>query len=103
MTSLIHLIPAPAEMVPGEGFFHLNGRTRVQFVGAATSMAQDAAAFFSETIGPSTGMHLKSDKQKTLSGAIVFSLDTSLPREGYTLKVTPDLIEIASNDPAGFL
>lgn len=102
MTSLIHLIPAPAEMVPGEGFFHLNGRTRVQFVGAATSMAQDAAAFFSETIGPSTGMHLKNDKQKTLSGAIVFSLDTSLPREGYTLKVTPDLIEIASNDPAGF-
>ena len=103
MTSLIHLIPAPVEAIPGEGYFLFNEQTSIFFNSQALPLARDAAAYFNETIEPSTGIILKTSKTRPASNVIIFSFDGSLPAEGYTLRVTKDFTEIAAGDGAGYL
>ncbi|MDD4472402.1 MAG: family 20 glycosylhydrolase [Bacteroidales bacterium] len=102
MTTLIHLIPAPVEMISGEGegCFTLHNGTLLYI--QEPPVAQKAAFFLTETIEPSTGIAMTVVKQRPGSGAVVFVTKASLPAEGYTLTVTKDLIEIAASDPAGF-
>ena len=102
MTSLIHLIPAPVEAIPGEGYFLFNEQTSIFFNSQALPLARDAAAYFNETIEPSTGIILKTSKTRPASNVIIFSFDGSLPAEGYTLRVTKDFTEIAAGDGAGY-
>ncbi|NLH23356.1 MAG: family 20 glycosylhydrolase [Bacteroidales bacterium] len=102
MTSLLHLIPAPVETIPGEGYFLFSRQTSMYFQDAALPLARDAAALFRETIEPSTGIAIKTAKTRPSSNALVFSYDSSLPAEGYTLRVTKDYTEIGAGDSAGF-
>jgi len=102
MTSLLHLIPAPVETIPQDGFFLFNGQTSLFFQEAALPLAREAAALFRETIEPSTGIVIRNVKTRPLSNALVFSYDQSLPPEGYTLLVTKDFTEIGAGDAAGF-
>ncbi len=67
MTSLIHLIPAPVEAIPGEGYFLFNEQTSIFFNSQALPLARDAAAYFNETIEPSTGIILKTSKNTLTS------------------------------------
>ncbi len=102
MTSLLHLIPAPVETIPGEGFFLFSGQTSIYFQEAALPLARYAAGLFKETIEPSTGIIIKTGKTRPSTNALVFSYDSSLPAEGYTLRVTKDFTEIGAGDAAGF-
>ncbi|HPW78030.1 MAG: Beta-hexosaminidase [Bacteroidetes bacterium ADurb.Bin037] len=100
MTSLIHLIPAPVEMIPGKGSFILQNGTALYI--QDPSKAKDAVSFLTSTLEPSTGIVPAVVKQYPAAGAVLFVCNDSLPAEGYTLTVTKDLIEIAANDPAGY-
>ena len=101
MTSLVHLIPAPVSLEPGEGFFTLNNQTQL-FVTREASIAGGAALYFTETVKPSMGINPAFSKSRPLENAILFSLDKTLPAEGYTLSVTNRFIEICAGDDAGF-
>ena len=100
MTSLIHLIPAPVEMIPDKGSFTLHNGTALYI--QDPSKAKDAVSFLTSTLEPSTGIVPAVVKQYPAAGAVLFVRNDSLPAEGYTLTVTKDLIEIAANDPAGY-
>ncbi len=65
-------------------------------------MAKGAALYFAETVQPSMGIDPAFSKSRPDANAILFSLNRSLPSEGYTLSVDNHMIEISAGDDAGF-
>ena len=78
MTSLVHLIPAPVSLEPGEGFFTLNNQTQL-FLTREASMAGGAALYFSETVKPSMGINPAFSKSRPLENAMLAQQVASAP------------------------
>lgn len=94
----INIIPAPAELVQNEGSFNLNSSTRI----SADSVLNPITDYFCAKIQKSTGYSL--DRKEAASDVITLSIDTALnvpSKEGYTLKVTSDKVDIVGKSAQG--
>jgi len=98
----ISIIPKPLAMQVHNGHFALNNSTGVT-TNSANADVKQTIEWFTDKIAVSTGYHLSS--KKSSKGGIDLILntkeDTSLHEEGYTLKVTPSMVTITANKPAG--
>lgn len=97
----ISLIPEPAEMSVGEGFFEFPKKARVVVPAYDGDSVEWVLGNFARDFKKATGVTLKTAK-KSASAKIVLELDSSLAAEGYRLSVTPSLVRISAARPAGF-
>ncbi|WP_327433900.1 beta-N-acetylhexosaminidase [Streptomyces sp. NBC_01236] len=94
----VSLLPAPGRLVVLPGRFTFDGRTTV----TPAPGAEAAVALLRELLAPATGLPLPT----AADGQIAFTLDptlTALGREGYGLRVTPDVVHLHAADPTGLL
>ncbi|MBQ8270175.1 MAG: beta-N-acetylhexosaminidase [Bacteroidaceae bacterium] len=97
----ISLIPEPAEMSVGEGFFEFPKKARVVVPAYDGDSVEWVLGNFARDFKKATGVTLKATR-KSASAKIVLELDSSLAAEGYRLSVTPSLVRISAARPAGF-
>ncbi len=98
--SLFNIIPQPAEISRGAGYFHLGPRSVIAFNDPGIKNIAESLA---EKISRATGFSIKSREGE--HGSIRLFLtnesDPKLGNEGYSLKVTSKNILISANRPAG--
>lgn len=98
----VAIIPKPLTLQVHDGHFVLTNSTAVT---TASSDANIKATiqWFNDKIATSTGYHLstKRSSKNTIDLILNKHADTSLHDEGYTLKVTPSMVTITANKPAG--
>lgn len=94
----INVIPRPASVVQGEGYFLLTPETRYAVEGKD---ARETALMFVEKVRQLTGFTLQ--KGKASKGkAIVFKIDKSVKgSEAYRLEVTPHVVKASASTTAG--
>ncbi|MEP7254047.1 MAG: family 20 glycosylhydrolase, partial [Ginsengibacter sp.] len=96
------IIPKPLAMQLHDGHFVLNNSTTVSTTSSDDDVKQSIQWFINK-IATSTGYNLST--KKLTANAINLLLnkkaDTSLHDEGYTLNVTPSMVTITANKPAG--
>ena len=98
----VTVIPRPASMTVGHGWFVLTARTTIWADRADSAVARGLA----RDLAPATGYDLVVRVGSASRGRrILFrragARDTSLGREGYRLEVTPDAITITASSSAG--
>jgi len=93
----ISIIPMPNSVKESKGAFILNPETAIVVKDADF---QEVATDFIESISAPAGFSLPISKN-ACRNAIVIKRDTSLPEEGYTLEVTPNVVMIGASKPAG--
>jgi hexosaminidase len=98
----IAVIPKPLTMQVHDGHFILTNSTALT-TASSNAAVKESIQWFLEKIATSTGNHLLTKKASENAISLVLNKqeDTSLHDEGYTLKVTPSLITITANKPAG--
>ena len=93
------LIPLPAEIKQGTGFFTLNRNTKIVLKTDSVKVRK-VCDFFLDLINPSTGLNIGYASSSTFP--IVVELDPQINHpEGYHLKVTPKDISIKAQTPQG--
>ena len=93
------IIPQPQSMVLGKGHFQFTQET--VFVIAPALMP--ARLPFLEQFERASGFKFAIQKAAILTNSVVIDTDKSLPKEGYTLAVTPQQISIKAADYNGAL
>lgn len=100
----ISVIPQPSSIISltNEEWFTIDKQTRLI---VKTPKAKEPLHFFTDRLGTVANLTLPVTKAtKNAGNAIVFSLanDPELGKEGYSLRVTKQNIQIGANEPAGF-
>ena len=93
------IIPQPQSMVLGKGYFQFTQETI--FVIAPALMP--ARLPFLNQFERASGFKFAIQKAAILTNSVVIDTDKSLPKEGYTLEVTPQQISIKAADYNGAL
>ena len=93
------IIPQPQSMVLGKGYFQFTQET--VFVIAPALMP--ARLPFLKQFERASGFKFAIQKAAILTNSVVIDTDKSLPKEGYTLAVTPQQISIKAADYNGAL
>jgi hexosaminidase len=98
----IAIIPKPLSMQVHDGHFVLSNSTDVTTTSSDADVKQ-AIQWFINKIATSTGYHLSTKRSSKNAINLILNkyADTSLHGEGYTLKVTPSMVTITANKPAG--
>jgi hexosaminidase len=98
----IAIIPKPLMMQVNNGHFVLNNSTEVT-ANSSNDEVKQTVDWFRDKIATSTGYHLSTKKSSKDDISLILNKqpDTSLHDEGYTLKVTPSMVTITANKPAG--
>lgn len=98
----IAIIPKPLIMQVNNGNFVLDPSTAIA-TSASNADVQQTIEWFIDKIATSTGYHLSTKKASKDGINLILNkkADTSLHDEGYALKVTPSMITITANKPAG--
>jgi hexosaminidase len=98
----IAIIPKPLAMQVHDGHFVLTNSTTVTTTFSDADVTE-SIQWFIEKIATSTGYHLSTKRSsKNLINLILNKhADTSLHDEGYNLKVSPSIVTITANKPAG--
>ncbi|RYG65621.1 beta-N-acetylhexosaminidase, partial [bacterium] len=91
------IIPLPAEIESGTGFFQLSSTTQIS---VQSALAQNAADWFKATIYTQSGVSLPLSTQ---SGEIALQETTGLAAEAYKLTITGEGIKVEAGDESGFL
>lgn len=97
----ISLIPQPLRLEVGEGNFSIDSAIAVVAPESAASVAEYLAGWLRHATGFDIPVHTTAPGG---SGAVVLRLDAAqdeVGAEGYTLRVTPDGVEIGAAQPAG--
>lgn len=99
-----NLIPNPVRLTVAPGSFTMDAATVIYIDPSASSLAKDAATYFTQTVCPASGMTLPWVKTRPSQQAILFTLAPkgSLPAEGYSLTATSAIITLSALDGAGF-
>ncbi len=92
----INIIPIPQSLTQQEGKFQLSGSTSL---GAASPEAKTIAEFFANKMKQSTGYSIGVGEKGNISLSIDPALDVN--DEGYTLKVTPQSVDVVGKTPQG--
>ena len=93
------IIPQPQSMVLGKGYFQFTQET----VFVITPALMPARLPFLEQFERASGFKFAIQKAAILTNSVVIDTDKSLPKEGYTLAVTPEKINIKAADYNGAL
>jgi len=98
----IAIIPKPLAMRLHDGHFVLNNSTAVTTTSSDADV-KESIQWFNDKIATSTGYHLSTKRSSKNSINLILNrqADTSLHGEGYTLKVSPSMVSITANKPAG--
>lgn len=91
------LIPLPQSVVKGEGEFVFGQK----LVAQVTPQAKGVFELFADDFSRATNIRIK-QMHKSSKAQLELNLISSLPAEGYRLKVTNEKITIAASQPAGF-
>jgi len=100
-----NVIPRPVSEIPAGGSFRLLAETGI-YVEPETSEMRAIGHYFSDLLNPSTGFTLKVQGTKGIpdKGNIYLILTGAAPMlgdEGYELTITPELVKVVANQPAG--
>ncbi len=95
----LSIIPQPQSMVLGKGYFQFTQET-VFVIDPALMPAQLP---FLEQFERASGFKFAVQKVALSGSSVVIDTDKSLPKEGYTLAVTPEKIDIKASDYNGAL
>ena len=99
------VIPRPVEVVATGGTFRLSAETGI-YVEPATDELKAIGQYLADRLNPATGytMQVQGTDGAPAAGNIFLSLngaDPALGEEGYELTITPGLVRLAANQPAG--
>ncbi len=99
------VIPRPVSVEPAGGSFELTNQTIIYF-NAGENEARAVGEYLADHLNPATGysMQVQEISTDTGKGNIHLSLsgaDPALGPEGYELTITPDLVKVVANQPAG--
>lgn len=94
------IVPQPMRVSQGEGYFELDDETL--FVTESNEVLS-VISFFNTKIKASTGLDLAIEKSKPTKGFITVAIDTKISAndEAYTLRVTPDKVELKGSTLKG--
>ncbi|MFW9770912.1 MAG: beta-N-acetylhexosaminidase, partial [Candidatus Thorarchaeota archaeon] len=98
----ISIIPEPIKVTPKEGFFKLNAKTII-YCDSVMSLGH----YLRDFIKPATGFHLitkRFTEKESTNNSITLKLmskSRESSREGYELIISPDRVELESNDQEG--
>jgi hexosaminidase len=100
-----NVIPRPASEVPASGNFNLSAGTGI-YIEPASDEVQAIGQYLADHITPSTGytIHVQAASGAIAQPGIFLSLsgaDAALGAEGYQLTITPGLVRLVANQPAG--
>ena len=95
----LNIIPQPQSMVLGKGHFQFTQET----VFVIDPVLMPARLPFLEQFERASGFKFAIQKAAILTNSVVIDTDKSLPKEGYTLAVTPQQISIKAADYNGAL
>lgn len=95
----LSIIPQPQSMVLGKGYFQFTQET----VFVIDPALMPARLPFLEQFERASGFKFAIQKAAILTNSVVIDTDKSLPKEGYTLAVTPQQISIKAADYNGAL
>ncbi len=99
---VVSIIPVPASIIMGSGGFV--APVEVIIITDKNEEVKRIATTLAKTITTALGNHTEiKEGNKALSKSIFLSLssDKSISKEGYRLKVTPDVVSITASGPAG--
>ena len=98
----IAIIPRPLAMQVHDGHFILTNSTAVTTTSSDADV-KESIQWFIDKIATSTGYHLSTKRSSKNAINLILNkqADTALHGEGYTLKVTPSMVTITANKPAG--
>jgi len=104
-TGINNVIPKPASVVATGGTFSLSAGSGI-YVEPATDEIKAIGQYLADHINPATGYALKVQAANgaPARGSIYLSLSGADPAqgaEGYQLTITPELVRLAANQPAG--
>ena len=100
-----NVIPKPVLVKPAGGTFSLTAHTAI-YVEPGSDEAKAVGQYLADELKPSTGYNIQVQSATGVPGKgnITLSLsgaDPALGDEGYELTITPDLVEVTANQPAG--
>jgi len=103
--SMENVIPRPVSVTPAGGTFFLTAGTGI-YVDPGNDQLTAIGQYLADHLKPSTGFALlvQPAAGAPASGNIYLTLkgaDAQLGAEGYRLTITPDLVTVAANQPAG--
>lgn len=96
-----NIVPQPNQITPQKGRFELSNSVRL-LVPADAPEVKSVADGFAEQLKLTAGISLKEAEQADGKPAINFVVQEGMPKEGYKLSVTPDLITLTASQPNGF-
>ena len=98
----ITIIPKPLAMQVHDGHFVLTNSTAVT-TNSSDADVKESIQWFIDKIVTSTSYHLSTKRSSKNAISLILNkqADTALHDEGYTLKVTPSMVSIIANKPAG--
>jgi hexosaminidase len=98
------VIPRPVSVVPAGGTFRLTAQTVIH-VEPATDELKAIGQYLADRLNPASGYGIQvQEANGAPAGGIFLSLggaDPALGDEGYTLTITPQLVRLVANQPAG--
>lgn len=98
------VIPYPNSLVPEEGSFAFNKKTKMICTSSLDSASQEVVRNFSALLNNVAGLKTECivDEEKSDKNIAFFDLDTSIADEGYSLDIDPSKIIIKASSAAGF-
>lgn len=98
------VIPYPNSLVPEEGSFAFNKKTKMICTSSLDSASQEVVRNFSALLNNVAGLKTECivDEEKSDKNIVFFDLDTSIADEGYSLDIDPSKIIIKASSAAGF-
>ena len=103
--TLANVIPRPVSENATGGTFTLSAQAGI-YVEPVTDETKSIGQYLAEALKPATGFNLNVEGTDgaPAKGSISLSLsgaDPALGPEGYTITITPDLVKVVANQPAG--
>ena len=98
------VIPYPNSLVPEEGTFAFNKKTKMICTLSLDSASQEVVRNFSALLNNVAGLKTECivEEEKGEKNIVFFDLDTSIADEGYSLDIDPSNIIIKASSAAGF-
>ena len=98
------VIPYPNSLVPEEGTFAFNKKTKIICTPSLDSASQEVVRNFSALLNNTAGLKTEYivEDEKGEENIVFFDLDTSIADEGYSLDIDPSKIIIKASSAAGF-
>ena len=99
---MLNLIPQPTSIIPSEGEFQLSNVVTIE-TGSSNKEIETLANYLSIQIHRSSGWNLSEADNRGNAEKIVLELeeDPDLGEEGYELSISPELVRLCANRPAG--